>query len=346
MQTLRKILAAGLLHRGSVVESMKGAATLALSLTQVHGLARLFGNPVFDRHVAQSSESDPLFAVRHRHYLARGLSMAERVRCAVSHFEFEHAHCGADYHAAVHSPDGLALWQARFGDTRYAIVLRDSGNLRHEGPLSIVMKADERVLHVTSFAWVPVRIVDPRSDDGASTATTMFVARNQSQHASAASMVRFRTDFPQNAPAYFCLAATLAVAQAHGHGHVTAVHHERQVAYERQLAAGFRRSYGEFWGSFGGECASDGVYRMPAPVHMPPLDRVPNKHRARARARRAHWTEISQTTLDTLRPHLGSAARTIPHRAPPALSGPSALLGSPLAAWLPEWLGQVPLPML
>ena len=347
MRMMRMLFTAGLRHRGAgVVESMKGAATVVLSSLHVDGLARLFGNPVFDRHVVRRRESDPLFAVRHRHYLVRGLTMAERVRCAVSHFEFEHAHCDCGYHAAVHGADGLTLWRAHVGDTRYAIVLQDSGSLRHEGPLSVVLKADERILHVTSFAWVPTRMVDPHLHDGAATPMTMFVARNQSQRASAPPMVRFRADFPQNTPAYFCLAATLAIAQAHGYAQVVAVHHERQVAYEAQLAAGFRRSYCDFWSTFGGECAGNGAYRMPAPIRMPPLDDVPAKHRARARARRTFWAEIGQSTLDQLAPHLGGAARAVSRRSTPEPSGLSSLMRTPLVVLLPEWLEQVPLYML
>lgn len=239
--------------------------------------------------------------VSHKYFLSRGLSMAQRIECADSHFRFETAYARASYHAAIRDSSGLTLWRAQAAGIDYSILLHHADDLPQEGLTSISLVAGGNVLHVIALTWVPEQLLRPRAD---AAAWLMFISRSQSAHQDLAGVADFRTAFPQNAPSYFCMAAALGVAAAHAQTRIVGIDGKMQVAFEPRLAAGFRRSYGDFWHSYGGVADSWQGHVIPVPAQLPALTAIPSKHRSRARARRAHWTAITQSSNDALRPHL------------------------------------------
>ncbi len=288
--------------------------------------ASLYALPVISRHIAADPQADLLFHVSHRHFLASGLSFDERVACALSHFRHETEHCDSAYLAAVYQGEGLLLWRAQVGGVDYTMRLRTTPELRHEGPVSVVLLADGQWLHETSFAWIDGRLFQTPKVSG----RILFVTRNQSLASNAPGLGRFRQDFPQNSPSYFCLAAVHGVARAHGQTQIAGIFYDRQIAFDRQYETGFRRSYCEFWATFGGTPLPRLAMLMPVPVQVPDIESLKPKHRSRAKARRTHWSEISAGTAALLSDHLRTASA--PARWPAHPPAHSAAVASP-ALW-------------
>ena len=118
---------------------------------------------------------------------------------------------------------------------------------------------------------------------------TMFVTRNQTDRNS--ELQRFRADFKQNSPQYFCVAAVCGIAMAHGLRQICLIQDEAQVAYDARYAQNFRNSYSEFWRAFGAKpMPALNVHTMAVPPEFNPIAMV--KHKARAGARRQNWLEV------------------------------------------------------
>lgn len=296
MHLIERLVIGAVRHQGNrtPIETLGSLLVLVRAIAHLGALTQLLelGDSI---HLT----GDGLFPIRHRYYLTRGMSLQSRIECAVSHYKFEVEHWSPSYRAAVYGGDGVALWRSHVGETQYSIVLRDTGDLRHEGPLSISLFAGTRLLHITSFSWVPGRVVSPSLTQE----RLLFVTRNQSARTDRAAAERFQRDFPQNSPAYFCMAAVFGIAKSHGQEEIGAVHHEYQIAYDAALAEGFRRSYCEFWRSFGGRAISSNAHLVPVPARLTPLESVPQKHRARARSRRQHWDGIEGSAALELARH-------------------------------------------
>lgn len=262
-------------------------------------LDRLFQQDVFARYVASDREADALSHVSHRYFLSAGLSSGQRINCALSHFSYEGRHYTNAYHAAVYGGRGLELWSREVDAVRYSMWLRSPRELRHEGPVSVVLLADDVWLHETSFAWVDTSLFGSPDNQG----PVMFLTRNQSVRFDAPALIAFRNAFPQNSPPYFCLAAAHGIAKLHGQTRIAGIKHRCQIAFEEKYAKSFQSSYCDFWRSFGGVELDQHAFMMPVPVHVPPLSEVKPKHRSRARKRRLHWERITQAALDALAPH-------------------------------------------
>jgi uncharacterized protein VirK/YbjX len=259
-------------------------------------LADLFAIPAFAQLLTSHPEADALFFISHRHFLSRDFDTAARTASVLDHFRFEQAHFSPALLLALHG-DGLRLWRHADG---CEIRLCANASTRHEGPLSLALRRDGQTLHEISFAWVDAQRLGADTGRG----PVLFVTRNQSVPPDAPGLARFRVDFPQNSPAYFVLAALNGVAIALGQQRIVGVRDTCQIAFEPGYEAGFKRSYDDFWLSFGGRHSGHHGLEMPVPVTVAPLEQLRAKHRARARQRREHWRQIAEAAEAGLSPYL------------------------------------------
>ena len=257
---------------------------------------RLFNIRPFERYLTVGNRADLLFHLTHRHFLCNDLSLSERVECALQHFTCEDLRYSDTYHAAVYAGTGIQLWCATVGGVRYSIRLCSSVSLRHEGPVSVVLLADEAPLHETSFAWVEGRILGGENPTG----TELFVTRNQSVPPDSAALAQFRSDFRQNSPSYFCLAAIHGIALSHQVSRIVGIRHDLQIAFDPKFTSGFKNSYCDFWLQFGGVALGRRGSAMPVPTDVAPIASLKAKHRARARSRRMFWAQICNETVGVL----------------------------------------------
>lgn len=281
----------------------------------------LLGLEIVDKYVGDTGKGEALFHLSHRHYLSTELSFRDRVDCALTHYRYEGQSYAGAYKEAVYRHAGLTLWSRTVEARNYALVLRATTDLRHEGGISVVLMADGHCISEMSFAWVPGKLLGVERD------VVPFITRNQSARHDTAPVMRFREDFPQNSPSYFCLAAMHGIAEANGKPHIAGIRHECQIAFDERYASSFRSSYCEFWKSFGGVEQGRQAYLMPVPLVVPPLSTVKAKHRGRAVERRRHWAEISSSAAATTaryvregKPRSAGAGAQVLHHVVPHLS--------------------------
>ena len=266
------------------------------------GHRELLGLEIIQKYIAVVQDADVLFHLSHRHYLSNTFTHRERIDCALVHYRFECERYDSRYKDAVYRDGGVTLWSRTVGAVNYTLKLRATTDLRHEGGISIVLCADGGVLSEMSYAWVQAKVL------GLGGETLPFITRNQSLRRDSGALLRFRKDFPQNSPSYFCLAALHGIAQANGHGRIAAIRHDCQVAFDERYASGFRNSYCELWKSFDAAELGRVAHVMSVPLLPPPLSTIKAKHRKRAMDRRQHWSEIAQTVQLILAPYLRSSS--------------------------------------
>ena len=288
-------------------EGLLSAAKRVLGGAQALRFARahreLLAQPVFSQHVATHDNEDPLFYLSHRHYLSNRLSYLQRIQCANTHYAYEGSRHDEPYIRAVCRTGGLSLWSSASGGKDYAIRLCRTTKPSNEGGNSIVLEADGVCLSEMSFIWLAGSVIGCEGD------ILPFITRNQSVHPQSDHLRRFRADFPQNSPSYFCLAAMHGITQAHGKPHVAGIRHDCQIAYEPCRSQSFRNSYTEFWKAFGGAEIGGHAYLMPVPWVTAPIQDIRPKHRSRALNRRGHWSSIARSAADATTARLGGVMR-------------------------------------
>ncbi|WP_296952134.1 DUF535 family protein [uncultured Massilia sp.] len=281
--------------------------------------ARLLALGVYRDHLTKVHD-DVFHHLSHRDYLAKGLTLRERVRCVTTHYRFEEQAFDAAYRRAVYRDGGLVLWRREAGGMPFEIRLDMASRLSAEGDLTIVLLAGGRCLHRLSFSWVDGRFA------GVDAPLLPFVARNQGHRAQAADLAdafrAFERAFPNNSPSFFCFAALQGIALALGMDQVVAVKSARQCAHDPAAVNHFANAYDGFWQVLGGVATDGRGWRVALPFHVKPLADMPSKHRKRAALRRAHWRAIGDEAGLALRRHLVQDHAPLP-TAPAACAAPT-----------------------
>ncbi len=267
----------------------------------------LLAMDVYRNYVTQVHD-DVFHHLSHRNYLARGLSLRQRVRCVLTHYRFEDATFDAAYKHAVYRDGGLVLWQHEADGSKVELRLGMAQRLNAEGDLTLTLLANGRRVHRLSFSWVDERFAGLA---GLGVAGILpFIARNQGHRADEADAVdAFRRAFPANSPlvttpGFFCYAALQGVAQALGMDHVVAVKSAWHCAYAPAHDRQFATAYDGVWRSLGGTGMPGRAWHIALPFHARPLAEIPSRHRKRAALRRAYWQRIGQAAGTILRAHL------------------------------------------
>lgn len=269
----------------------------------------LLAMDVYRNYVTQVHD-DVFHHLSHRNYLARGLSLRQRVRCVLTHYRFEDATFDAAYKHAVYRDGGLVLWQHEADGSKVELRLGMAQRLNAEGDLTLTLLANGRRVHRLSFSWVDERFAGLA---GLGVAGILpFIARNQGHRADEADAVgAFRRAFAANSPlvttpGFFCYAALQGVAQALGMDHVVAVKSAWHCAYAPADDRRFAAAYDGVWRSLGGTGMPGRAWHIALPFHARPLAEIPSRHRKRAALRRAYWQGIAETARDVLSRHLAA----------------------------------------
>jgi uncharacterized protein VirK/YbjX len=273
------------------------------------------------RHYVAPVHDDVFHHLSHRHYLAKGLSLRQRVRCVLTHYRFEDAMFDTAYKQAVYRDGGLVLWQ-HIGDdgTRVAVKLEMAQRLNAEGDLTLLLVADGKRVHRLSFSWVDEHF--PGCAGLIAPGIIPFIARNQGPHADAADAIAaFRRAFPHSSPlvktpGFFCFAALQGIAQALDMHQVLAVKSARHCGADLADAAQFANAYDGFWQILGGSAMPGCAWHITLPFQSKPLTDIPSKHRKRAAQRREQWLTIAASARQTLQYH-----RADPHNRSNASAG-------------------------
>jgi uncharacterized protein VirK/YbjX len=269
----------------------------------------LLAMDVYRNHVTQVHD-DVFHHLSHRNYLAKGLSLRQRVRCVLTHYRFEDATFDAAYKHAVYRDGGLVLWRHEADGSMVEVRLGMAQRLNAEGDLTLTLLANGRRVHRLSFSWVDERFAGMA---GLGTAGVLpFIARNQGHRADEMDAVdAFRRAFPPNSPlvttpGFFCCAALQGIAQALGMDHVVAVKAAWHCAWAPSGEKYFATAYDGFWRNLGGAEMPGRAWHIALPFEARPLAEIPSKHRKRAALRRAYWQDIGEAAREVLLRHLAA----------------------------------------
>lgn len=259
---------------------------------------RLLGLAIYRDYVCPAHD-DVFHHLSHRHYLAKGLRLRERVRCATIHYRFENSAFDADYKHAVYRDGGLVLWRRDADGTCFTIRLQMANRLNAEGDLTLALLCGDACLHRLSFSWVEGRFA------GVDAPVLPFVARNQGHRGDAAGpMAAFEAVFPNNSPSFFCIAALHGVACSLGIDRIAAVKSSFQCAWTPADTVRFANAYDGFWQTMGGVDRPGRAWHIALPFALRPLSATPAKHRKRAAMRREHWRAIAESAQLRLSRHV------------------------------------------
>jgi uncharacterized protein VirK/YbjX len=266
------------------------------------------------------AHDDVFHHLSHRDYLAKGLTLRERVRCVLVHSRFEEDTFDAAYRQAVYRDGGLVLWRHDSDGRVFTIRLTMASRLNAEGDLTLVASADGTCLHRLSFSWMDGGFA------GLDLPIVPFVARNQGHHEGAAEgFAAFNDAFPNNSPSFFCAAALCGVAQALGIDGFMAVKSACQSAYDPLEDKHFSNAYDNFWQTLGGVDMPGRAWHVALPFRLRPLSETPSKHRKRAAMRRAHWAAIAESARAMIAGHLVHARVHVDMRAPAEAPAPASI---------------------
>ena len=227
-------------------------------------------------------------------FLARSLGLEQRVDCAHHHYAYEQATFSSAYVDAVYRGEGLELWSAASEDHVFAIRLLLANDNLFEGLLSVVAFVDRQRVCVLSFSYVDAAIF------GAPPGVTVFVTRKQSgRHPE--ELQAFARAFHHSSPPYFCLAALAGIALAIETRAIAAIRHDAHPSWEPAETDAMRTSYDGFWAVFQATELDEKAYRIPVPLEPGDLAEVSTKHRRRAKLRRQHWSEVTESACAALR---------------------------------------------
>lgn len=254
------------------------------------------------------AHDDVFHHLSHRHYLAQGLSLRQRVRCVATHYRFEDATFDAAYKRAVYRTGGLLLWHHDTGSGRVEVRLGMAQRLNAEGDLTLTLLADGKRVHRLSFSWVDAGFAGIAGADKGR--MLPFVARNQGPGANAADALdALQRAFPHNSPVvttpgFFCFAALQGIAQALGMDQVAAVKSAWHCAYKPVDEKHFATAYDGFWRILGGTELPGRAWHIALPFYMKPLAEIASKHRKRAVLRREQWHAVAASARLALRSHM------------------------------------------
>jgi len=256
---------------------------------------------IYRKHLTQLHD-DVFHHLSHRNYLAKGLTLRQRVRCVFTHYHFEEHRFDAAYQQAVYRDGGLQLWRHEAEDGPIEIRLQMGSRLSAEGDLTIAALAGGICLHRLSFSWVEGEFA------GAALPVLPFIARNQGHPSwsaeTVAAFAAFERAFPNNSPSFFCFAALQGMARGLGMDQIVAVKSAWQCAYKPDDEKHFANAYDGFWQILGGVAMPGRGWRIALPFHQKPLSEMASKHRKRASMRREHWRAIGESARATVLRHV------------------------------------------
>jgi uncharacterized protein VirK/YbjX len=263
----------------------------------------LFPNMMFKFHSMELTlklynpvrKHDPLYFLSHNYYISKHFSLRQRVQAATDHHRYELLNFDSEYARQVYRSDGLLLWQRAVDNIKFTIVLIATDDNRHEGDLSVILSVNDTRLCRMSFCYLNANIFGLRSQ------MTILISRNQTDRM----RVRDSFDqcFKQNTPQFFCLAAVCGIALSNEFKTLLAIKHDSQIAYEEKFDSGFRNSYTALWERFDAVEIERHVYMLNVPLNRRPLRSLESGHRVRARNRRRHWDDISQSARSCIVNH-------------------------------------------
>jgi uncharacterized protein VirK/YbjX len=240
-------------------------------------------------------QNNPGFAFKYTvpNYLARGLTVTERVSCFLHHYRRMHATLPENVLRHI-LRQGVTLYVVSNGVNSVSVTMGMPEQIgRLEGELSLDLQVDGKDIFNLSFIIIPGWVVKSE------VAEVLLVTRLQGTKGCKTQINLARKTLHDYSQRTLLLAALQGIADALGIGEIEAVCATNQRCYEGKYAAYLESCYDDFFAEVG-MVKTAGFYSSPVPIEGKPLASI------RARKRRALRQQIRSACASFL---LGLADR-------------------------------------
>ncbi len=283
---------AGLRQERAVSQPLKVArvvARLVLNAVSHRRVVSLMQNPV----MAEAVHYFPRMRFKHLtdHFLARDLSVPDRVRCYVHHHQ---RLLNALDHAFVRGTvvGRQTIWSLVVDGHRLCIDLGLSIDFDKEGEHSLQLRCDDKLVYLLSFTIVPGRVVGCPSRDAA------LICRLQGSRG-CLQLISVTAKLLDNMPAPIVLVSALCgICRALGIPALACVSAENQSSYRAEYDAVFRKAYDGLMNSLGIQRNERGYFVSRLPLPHRPMSEVKQGHKIRTRRKRNNRQEIEAAFAD------------------------------------------------
>ena len=233
-------------------------------------------------------ESDPRFPFRYLviDYLAKGMTVAERMSCLAHHYRSLHARLGNRVLGQTLYAD-LTLFESVEEGNLYRIAMSRSRELFREGELSLKLEVNGAVVFVLSLTLVPGSVVRSNASE------VLLISRLQGAKGHYRQIRQVTKTLHELGPSALLLAGAQGLAEALGVNEMAGVCAVRQASYLEEFAASYKEAYDGFFSELGVAQNAAGFFVIPIPIVEKPLTVIKQGHKIRTRQKRAFKRQVA-----------------------------------------------------
>jgi uncharacterized protein VirK/YbjX len=254
-------------------------------------ILRTLAAPVF-RGSVRANPALP-FRYLNRNYLVRHLTIAQRARCLLYHYQRIQALLPSQTLRQILAP-GLTLYETCRDASLLRVTLALSRAGYWEGELSLHFEVDGVLVYTLSFSIVPGSVAGVLADE------VLFVARIQGEKGTE-SQIRLATkSLLDVAPPALLVAALQGVAVVLRIPIMAGTCATLQSSYLSEYSGSFQEAYDDFFLTLGATKNSAGFFCSPLPVNEKPLAIIPKGHKIRSRKKREFKRQVADSVAQSL----------------------------------------------
>jgi len=259
-------------------------------LTQFQ-ILRALTQPVF----LGSLRANPALPFRYlnRNYLVRHLSVAQRARCLLYHYQRIHPLLPGHILRQVLAP-GLTVYETCRDASRFRVTLGLSREGYWEGELSLHLAVDGVTIYTLSFSIIPGSIAGVLADE------VLFVTRIQGEKGTEKEVRLATKSLLDVAPPALLVAAFQGVAVAIDIPIMAGTSAILQSSYLPEFSSSFQEAYDDFFATLGATKNSAGFFCSPLPVEEKPMAVIPKGHKIRSRKKREFKRQVANSVAQFL----------------------------------------------
>jgi uncharacterized protein VirK/YbjX len=233
------------------------------------------------------------FRYLNRNYLVRHLTITQRARCLLFHYQRIRALLPSPILRQVLSP-GLTVYETCRDASLFRVTLGLSREGYWEGELSLHLEVDGVTVYTLSFSIVPGSIAGVRADE------VLFVARIQGEKGTENEVRLATKSLLDVAPPALLFAALQGVAVVLRIPIMAGTSATLQSSYLPEFSSSFQEAYDDFFATLGATKNSAGFFFSPLPVKEKPLAIIPKGHKIRSRKKREFKRQVADSVAQSL----------------------------------------------
>jgi uncharacterized protein VirK/YbjX len=227
-------------------------------------------------------------------YLAKGLTVAERMSCLAHHYRSLHARLRQRLLDQTIYSD-LTLFESAEEGNLYRIAMSRSRELFREGELSLNLEVNGAVVYVLSVTLVPGPVVRSSASE------VLLISRLQGTKGHYHQIRQVTKTLHELGPSALLLAGAQGLAEALGIIEMAGVCAVRQASYLEEFAPSYKEAYDGFFSELGVTQNAAGFFIIPIPIVEKPLALIKQGHKLRTKEKRAFKRQVADDVCRLIR---------------------------------------------